>query len=75
MTNGLEIIEIVRWGWPTYTVLKTMTNLRPGWAINNFASGGYSWMKKRLTDLLYLSTFASIESRWACQLFVLLRKP
>lgn len=74
--EGLRIIRLENWGWPTYKLLKEVTNVDPDWSIRNFGSGQYSWKKKLISLFLYWINFFNFSSRRkGCQLFALLRAP
>jgi 2-polyprenyl-3-methyl-5-hydroxy-6-metoxy-1,4-benzoquinol methylase len=49
----LELVERSSWGWPGYLALKYAANVNAERALKAFASGRYSWTKRRLNDLAY----------------------
>lgn len=51
---GLELLELRRWGWPGYRLLKRAANIDPERAMAAFGSGRYSWPKRRANDLAYV---------------------
>ena len=66
---GLETVQSYCWGWPTYSLLKYATNINPGFANRQFASGSYSRFKIALNDMLYWITALSLpKSPYGCQL-------
>lgn len=74
--EGLRIVRLENWGWPTYKLFKEVTNFNSEWAIRNFGSGKYSWVKKLISGLIYWINFLNLSSRKrGCQLFALLQAP
>jgi SAM-dependent methyltransferase len=73
--NGLRVVTLRNWGWPSYKALKWATNLNAEWALRNFARGSYSPGAKLLSHALYWANFLNLPtSPGGCQLFALLRK-
>ena len=73
---GLEVESIKRWGFPLYTALKYATNVKPDWALKNFANTEYSKGAKMVSKALYYANFFNLPtSPLGCQLFVLARRP
>lgn len=73
---GMEVDELENWGFPLYTAMKYATNVRPDWALKNFAAGEYSPTAKLVSKALYYANFLNLpSSRHGCQLFVLARRP
>lgn len=73
---GLEVVSMKSWGFPLYTALKYATNVRPEWALSNFATTRYSASAKLVSKALYYANFLNLpSSRLGCQLFVLARRP
>ena len=70
--NELTLINYLNWGFPLYFLLKVATNIRPQWALRNFASGDYTWTKKRISDLLYYANYFNF-SQAGCQTVALFR--
>ncbi len=75
VANGLSLRRLWNWGWPTYRLLKFATNVRPDWAIRNFASGDYSALSKAVSHVLYWTNFLNISSPWGVSLLALFHKP
>lgn len=74
-SSGLEVLFSKNWGFPFYTLLKWVTNVRPEWSIRHFASGKYSWIQKWISLLLYWLNFLNLSRcDFGCQRVVVLRK-
>jgi SAM-dependent methyltransferase len=72
---GLRRVRRVNWGFPLYNALKWATNVNPGWAMKNFASGRYSPAAKLVSSALYWANYLSLPtSDRGCQLFVLFQR-
>jgi SAM-dependent methyltransferase len=73
--NDLCAVLSLNWGWPTYKLLKFLSNVDYKWAIKEFAGGRYSRPKRAVCHFLYLLTFLNMpNSTRGCQMFVLFRK-
>lgn len=73
---SLEVASLENWGWPLYSGLKIVTNIRPKWAIRNFANTRYGSAAKMLSKALYWLNYLNVpSSRFGCQLYILARKP
>ena len=73
--SGLEVVALHNWGWPMLRLFKELTNLRPSWALRNFADGAYSTGAKVAASVLYgLNLLNRDSSPRGCQLFALLRR-
>jgi SAM-dependent methyltransferase len=74
--HGLEVVQLINWGWPFYRILRWATNFNPAWSIRNFASGDYGPMAKFVCGSLYTANRFNVRSSpWGCQLLVLFRRP
>lgn len=72
---GLEVVSMKSWGFPLYTALKYATNVRPEWALRNFAKTEYTPAAKLVSKALYYVNYLNPPSTpLGCQLFVLARK-
>jgi len=73
---GLEVVSLENWGFPLYTSLKYLTNLRPDWALRSFAQGRYGTTARLVSQALYLANFLNLPtSRGGCQQFLVARRP
>ena len=71
----MEVVSMKRWGFPLYTALKYATNVKPDWALKNFANTEYSPTAKVVSKALYYANFFNLPtSPLGCQLFVLARR-
>jgi SAM-dependent methyltransferase len=69
---GLDVINLENWGFPLYVATKYATNVRPDWAIKNFADRPYGRRERGISQLLYLANFGNIANTpFGCQLFLL----
>lgn len=72
--HGLQLRALREWGFPFYRALKHATNVRPRWALRQFASGRYGPAHTLLTHALYgLCFFDCPVPGTGCQLFALYR--
>jgi trans-aconitate methyltransferase len=73
---GLEEVSLENWGFPVYTSLKYLTNLRPDWALRSFAQGRYTTSARLVSQALYLANFLNLPtSSGGCQQFLVARRP
>lgn len=72
---GLTVVSMRSWGFPLYTALKYATNVRPDWALGNFAKSEYGAAAKLVSKALYYANYLNFSSTpLGCQLFVLARR-
>lgn len=73
--HGMTIKICYNWGFPSYKILKELTNINSEWAINNFAKGKYNFFQKAINNIIYAGNFMNISnSRLGCQIFMLAQK-
>lgn len=71
-SSELAPVDVFNWGYPSYALLKKLTNLRPEWAMSSFGSGEYGGMQRAVSRLAYLATSLSIrDHRRGCQIVAL----
>jgi SAM-dependent methyltransferase len=76
MDSGLEVVSHENWGFPLYTSLKYLTNLRPEWALRSFAEGRYGTSARLVSKALYLVNFLNLPTAsGGCQQFLVARRP
>jgi len=72
---GLRVVSLLNWGWPTYRVLKWVTNINPNWALRNFANGAYSGSAKAVSNGLYWMSYLNrTHDARGCQLIGVFEK-
>ena len=73
--SGLRLVKSRMWGWPTYKLLKELTNIRPEWAMRQFGNGRYGPWKLFVNHALYWANFVNLpSSALGCQQFLLFQK-
>ncbi len=73
--NGLDPLTLTNWGFPSYRLLKTLTNIDPERAIDMFGSGSYKKWQRVASRLAYWASSLSLpDSRWGCQVFGLFQR-
>lgn len=73
---GLELVSLENWGFPLYTSLKYLTNLRPEWALRSFGQGRYGTSARLISQALYLVNFLNLPTAdGGCQQFLVARRP
>ena len=72
--NNLKLIKEINWGFPTYKIIKYLTNINTDWSISQFGSGHYTPTKKTINNLIYAANFFNFNSPLGCQLFYLFKK-
>ncbi len=55
--EGLHVLEVFRWGFPTYLALKYLVNIRPDFTMREFGSGSYGPLKRWVNQALYTVNF------------------
>lgn len=74
--EGLAVVRLWNWGWPTFRLIKELVNLRPAWSLSTFAAGAYSSWQRAVGHVLYAASFACRTSApGGCQLLMLCRRP
>lgn len=75
--SGLEVVEILNWGFPFYRLTKWATNLNPEAALDRFAGDKpYGVVEKLISNTLTVVNAFNLErADGGVQLFALLRRP
>lgn len=73
--NGLQLVKLYTWGWPTYKALKEIVNINPQKSLLQYASTKYTLRQKLVCNFLfYLNYFNFFNSIYGCQIFCLMKK-
>ena len=73
--NNGRVVTFLNWGWPSYKLLKEISNINPKWAIKSFGEKRYGFVKKTISDILYYLNFLNFNKDIkGCQAVVLIRK-
>jgi SAM-dependent methyltransferase len=74
--SGLSVVSLDNWGFPLYTSMKYLTNLRPEWAMKSFGQGRYGVGARLVSQALYLANFLNLPTASAgCQQFLVAQRP
>jgi 2-polyprenyl-3-methyl-5-hydroxy-6-metoxy-1,4-benzoquinol methylase len=73
--HGLQVVTHLNWGWPTYRLLKYLTNVSPERSMKNFGYTRYSSWQRTVCWVLYLANYFNVpRHRWGCQRLVEFQK-
>lgn len=73
---GFEIISLENWGFPVYTGIKYLMNVRPEWTLKTFGQGRYTARARLISKVVYLLNFLNLSTAsGGCQHFFVARRP